>query len=53
VSFRSRGHNVAELAQSLNEQGGGHTAAAGCNMNGTRDQVLELCHRGVRRVLGL
>jgi len=51
ISFRSRGHNVAQLAQSLNAQGGGHTAAAGCNLSGPQEKVLDICHRGVKAVL--
>jgi len=51
ISFRSRGHDVASLAQSLNEQGGGHKQAAGCSLKGEESEVLEKCHRAIRLVL--
>jgi len=51
VSFRSRGHDVANLAQSLNPSGGGHKQAAGCSLDGPESSVLENCHKAVKRTL--
>ena len=51
MSFRSRGRNVAALAQSLNEGGGGHKQAAGCSLQGSEASVLDLCHKAVRQLL--
>jgi phosphoesterase RecJ-like protein len=51
VSFRSRGPNVAKLAQSLNAQGGGHVLAAGCTLMGSQVQILKQCHEAVLKVL--
>jgi bifunctional oligoribonuclease and PAP phosphatase NrnA len=50
MSFRSRGPNVAQLAQKLNPQGGGHILAAGCTLHGSQKQVLELCHEALRKL---
>lgn len=51
ISFRSRGHNVAALAQSLSPGGGGHKLAAGCTLFGSEREVLETCHQAVKRTL--
>lgn len=51
MSFRSRRANVAELARSLNPQGGGHVQAAGCSMSGSENAVLRSCHDAVAKVL--
>lgn len=43
LSFRSKGAvNVAELARSLNPQGGGHIRAAGCSMKGSLAEVRDI-----------
>ena len=40
LSFRSRGKiNVADLARSLDPQGGGHSCAAGCRMKGNDGHI--------------
>ncbi len=42
-SLRSRGRiDVAALARGLEPRGGGHDRAAGCNLEGSADEVLEL-----------
>lgn len=51
MSFRARGRDVAQLARSLNEKGGGHKLAAGCTLHGEKDEVLAQCHAAVRKVL--
>jgi phosphoesterase RecJ-like protein len=51
ISFRSRGWDVAALAQSLNAGGGGHRAAAGCSLSGATAEVLERCHSAVTKLL--
>jgi bifunctional oligoribonuclease and PAP phosphatase NrnA len=51
ISFRSRGLDVAALAQSLNPSGGGHKQAAGCSLDGSQDSVLNACHQAVRKLL--
>ncbi len=51
VSFRSRGHDVASLAQTLNPSGGGHKQAAGCSLDGAEMSVLEVCHKAVKKTL--
>ncbi len=51
ISFRSRGPDVASLAQSLNPGGGGHKLAAGCTLLGTEREILETCHQAVKRTL--
>jgi phosphoesterase RecJ-like protein len=53
ISFRSRGPNVAALAQFLNANGGGHVLAAGCSLNGNSSEVLERCHQAVRQLLSV
>lgn len=50
MSFRSRGPNVAILAQILNPQGGGHILAAGCTLFGNQEHVLALCHEELRKL---
>lgn len=52
VSFRSRGWDVANLARSLNPQGGGHKLAAGCSLTGTLTQVSESCKNAALKLLG-
>lgn len=51
ISFRSRGWDVAALAQGLNSGGGGHRAASGCSLSGAREEVLARCHAAVTRLL--
>jgi bifunctional oligoribonuclease and PAP phosphatase NrnA len=51
ISFRSRGPNVAALAQRLNPQGGGHKLASGCTLEGTKENVLAKCHAEVKLVI--
>jgi len=51
ISFRSRGWDVAALAQSLDRGGGGHRAAAGCSLAGSSEEVLVRCHAAVKQLL--
>ena len=50
LSFRSRGWNVAELARSLNPEGGGHKLAAGCNFKGNQQSVLESSRKAISKI---
>jgi phosphoesterase RecJ-like protein len=52
VSFRARGWDVANLARSLNAQGGGHKLAAGCTLMGHQTEILKSCHEAVAKLLG-
>lgn len=51
LSFRSRGPNVAALAQRLNPQGGGHRLASGCTIEGTRTSVVSRCQSELRLII--
>lgn len=51
MSFRSRGWDVASLAQSLNPNGGGHKLAAGCSLEGPESEVLAKCHQALKTLL--
>jgi len=51
ISFRSRGWDVAQLARSLNPEGGGHVRAAGCSLSGPQAEVLGKCHKAVGSLL--
>lgn len=51
LSFRSRGPNVAALAQRLNPQGGGHKLAAGCTVEGDQASVHSRCLAEVTPVI--
>lgn len=51
LSFRSRGWNVAELARSLNPEGGGHKLAAGCSVKGNLESVHKSVTESVRKLL--
>ena len=52
VSFRSRGAwDVAQLAKSLNPEGGGHRQAAGCSLEGARKDVSEKCNDAIKKLL--
>lgn len=40
ISLRSRGHcNVAKLARTLTQEGGGHERAAGCTLKGSYEEI--------------
>jgi phosphoesterase RecJ-like protein len=50
LSFRSRGKvDVASLAQEFG--GGGHKNAAGCNLTGTVDEIIQLVFRKIDNLL--
>ncbi|MCD6150679.1 MAG: bifunctional oligoribonuclease/PAP phosphatase NrnA, partial [Deltaproteobacteria bacterium] len=50
LSFRSRGKvDVASLAQEFG--GGGHKNAAGCNLTGTADEIIQLVFRKIDNLL--
>jgi phosphoesterase RecJ-like protein len=51
ISFRSRGWDVAQLARSVHPDGGGHVRAAGCTLEGTREEVLGKCHQAIKKLL--
>ncbi len=51
ISFRSRGWDVAQLARSINPDGGGHIRAAGCTVEGPRSEVLGRCHDAIKKTL--
>jgi len=52
LSFRSRGKiDVASLAQEFG--GGGHKNAAGCNLTGTADEIIQLVFRKIDFLLNV
>ena len=52
MSFRARKHwDVAQLARSLNPEGGGHTKAAGCTLLGDVETVTAKCHEAIKALL--
>lgn len=51
VSFRSKGPDVAALAQSISPKGGGHHLASGCALEGTMDEALEKCKKGALAII--
>lgn len=51
LSFRSRGPNVAALAQRLNPHGGGHKLASGCTLEGERESVISKIHGEMKLVI--
>lgn len=51
LSFRSRGPNVAALAQKLNPHGGGHKLASGCTIEGDITNVKHLCLKEISQVI--
>ncbi len=52
ISFRARKHwDVAQLARSLNPEGGGHTKAAGCTLYGDSLDVTSRCHEAIKALL--
>ncbi|NCN40878.1 hypothetical protein GW916_06465 [bacterium] len=52
VSFRARKDwDVAQLARSLNPEGGGHTKAAGCTLKGSTAEVTAVGHAAIKKLL--
>ncbi|MBP7843435.1 MAG: bifunctional oligoribonuclease/PAP phosphatase NrnA [Proteobacteria bacterium] len=51
LSFRSRSWDVANLAKSLNPQGGGHKLASGCTLEGNFDTVYSTTQKAVQKLL--
>lgn len=52
LSFRSRGQvNVAELARSLDPEGGGHAQASGCRLQGRDEDIIDRVLAGIKAQL--
>ncbi|HHJ53002.1 MAG TPA: bifunctional oligoribonuclease/PAP phosphatase NrnA, partial [Caldithrix abyssi] len=50
ISLRSKSHvDVNQVAKAFN--GGGHTRAAGCRIEGTKEQVIEMLVKEIARQL--
>ncbi len=49
ISLRARRLDVAQLAKSLDTNGGGHRLAAGCSING--DEKLHECHQEALKII--
>lgn len=49
ASFRSRGHDVATLAKSIDINGGGHKLASGCTLEGD-EKTLQKSHDAIKKL---